>query len=102
MQNSYPHFLKKATYFKIQQGKISGCEFKPVNAEQLAWQWLQQLHQINTVEQYICEFHSLIPKLPDIDTKDALFNFVQGLKYQCHLQVLMQKPFSLLEVYVYT
>ena len=40
-------------------------------------------------------------ELPDMDTKDALFNFVQGLKYQCRLQVLIQKPFSLSEAYAY-
>ena len=54
------------------------------------------------VEQYVHEFRLLMPKPPDIDTKDALFNFVQGLKYQCHLQVLMQKPFLLSEAYAYT
>ncbi|KAG2212005.1 hypothetical protein INT45_005507 [Circinella minor] len=76
-------------------------EFKPANAEQLARQRLQQLHQTGLVEQYVREFHSLMPELPDMDTKDALFNFVQGLKYQCRLQVLMQKPFSLSEAYAY-
>ncbi|KAG2213215.1 hypothetical protein INT45_005519 [Circinella minor] len=76
-------------------------EFKPANAEQLARQRLQQLHQTGSVEQYVWEFHSLMPELPDMDTKDALFNFVQGLKYQCRLQVLMQKPFSLSEAYAY-
>ncbi|KAG2214488.1 hypothetical protein INT45_010233 [Circinella minor] len=54
-----------------------------------------------SVEQYVREFHSLMLELPDMDIKDALFNFVQGLKYQCRLQVLMQKPFSLSEAYAY-
>ncbi|KAG2216042.1 hypothetical protein INT45_007163 [Circinella minor] len=77
-------------------------EFKPANAEQqLARQRLQQLQQTSTVEQYVHEFRSLMPELPDMNTKDALFNFMQGLKYQCRLQVLMQKPFSLSEAYAY-
>lgn len=81
--------------------RVFKYEFKPANAEQLARQRLQQLQQTGTVEQYVREFRSLMPELPDMDTKDALFNFVQGLKYQCRLQVLMQKPFSLSEAYAY-
>ena len=42
-----------------------------------------------------------MPKLPDMNTKNALFNFIQGLKYQCCLQVLMQKPFLLSKAYAY-
>ena len=81
--------------------RVFKYEFKPANAEQLARQRLQHLQQTSTVEQYVREFRSLMPELPDMDTKDALFNFVQGLKYQCRLQVLMQKPFSLSEAYAY-
>ena len=51
------------------------------------------------MEQYVRKFQSLMPELPDTDTKDALFNVTQGLKYQCHLQVLMQKLFPLSEAY---
>ena len=81
--------------------RVFKYEFKPANAEQLARQRSQQLQQTGTVEQYIWEFRSLMPELPDMDTKDALFNFIQGLKYQCRLQVLMQKPFLLSEAYAY-
>ena len=54
----------------------------------MARQRLQQLQQTSTIEQYVREFRSLMPELPDMDTKDALFNFVQGLKYQCRLDGL--------------
>ncbi|KAG2221844.1 hypothetical protein INT45_003558 [Circinella minor] len=75
-------------------------EFKPANAEQLARQRLQQLHQTGSVEQYVREFRSLMPELPDMDTKDALFNFVQGLKYQCRLQSIRLIGFSTIDQYV--
>ncbi|KAG2208837.1 hypothetical protein INT45_009766 [Circinella minor] len=64
--------------------------------------WSKFKRVFNTIEQYVHEFHLLMPELLDMDTKVTLFNFVQGLKYQCRLQVLMQKPFSLSEAYAYT
>ncbi|KAG2225523.1 hypothetical protein INT45_010350 [Circinella minor] len=60
--------------------RVCKYEFKPGNAKQLAGQrynsFSKQVRWRGMVRS------SLMPKLPNMDTKDVLFNFVQGLKYQ--------------------
>lgn len=81
--------------------KVFRKEFKPDNAEQLARTKLGQLKQTGTIEAYIREFRTIMLELPNMDTKDAMHIFIQGLKYQARLQVHMRLPKTLNEAYAY-
>lgn len=74
-------------------------EFKPENAEQLARQKLQELRQRGSVSSYIRIFRDTMLELPEMDVKDALFVFTNGLKYEVKLHVLVTKPESLHKAY---
>lgn len=74
-------------------------EFKPENAEQLARQRLQGLQQRSSVSSYVQVFRDTMLELPEIDVKDALFVFTNGLKYEVKLYVLINKPDSLHKAY---
>lgn len=74
-------------------------EFKPENAEQLARQKLQELQQRSTVSSYVRVFRDTMLELPEMDVKDALFVFTNGLKYQVKLYLLINKPDTLHKAY---
>lgn len=74
-------------------------EFKPENAEQIARQKLQELQQRGSVSSYVRAFRDTMLELPNMDVKDALFVFTNGLKYQVKLHVLIHKPDSLHKAY---
>lgn len=74
-------------------------EFKPENAEQIARQKLQELQQRTSVSSYVRAFRDTMLELPNMDVKDALFVFTNGLKYQVKLHVLIHKPDTLHKAY---
>jgi hypothetical protein len=74
-------------------------EFKPSNAEALARQQLQTLKQAGTIAQYISIFRGVMRELPDMNDKDAVFQFLQGLTYVAKLQVMYKEPNTLEEAY---
>lgn len=63
-------------------------EFKPSNAEALARQQLQTIKQRGTISQYISSFRGVMRELPDMNDKDAVFQFLYGLMYEAKLQVM--------------
>jgi hypothetical protein len=67
-------------------------EFKPSNAEALARQQLQTIHQTGTIAAYFSVFRGVMRELRDMNDMDAVFQFLQGLTYEARLQVTYKEP----------
>jgi hypothetical protein len=71
--------------------------FTSISAERTARQKLSSLRQGKSVREYAQAYNMCMIELPEMDEKDRLFRFMEGLKPEVRIHVELKKPSTLAE-----
>jgi hypothetical protein len=71
--------------------------FTSISAERTARQRLSSLRQGKSVREYAQAYNLCMIELPEMDEKDRLFRFMEGLKPEVRIHVELKKPSTLAE-----